>query len=188
MAGASRTRPACFAPPCARGHGQRPVRIGSKLLVGIADLVVSDSPDDSIIAHALGSCVAVSVWDPALQVGGLLHFLLPESRISPERAAEQPAAFADSGIPLLFQALFRLGLHKKRALVKLAGGADIANALGDPVFNIGRRNALAARQILWRNGVLVSAEALGGTVARTVCLRLGDGVLTVSVGGVEREM
>lgn len=186
MAGALRTRPACLAPLSAHERGDR--RIGSKLLVGIADLAVSNLTGDSIITHALGSCVAVSVWDPALHVGGLLHFLLPESRISPERAGCQPAAFADSGIPLLFQELFRLGLDKRRARVKLAGGADIANAKGDSVFDIGRRNALAARQILWRNGVLVSAEALGGTVARTVCLRLGDGVMTVSMGGVEHEM
>ena len=61
-------------------------------------------------------------------MAGLLHFLLPESRINPTRALEQPAAFADSGIPLLFQTAYKFGLQKTRCIVKLVGGAEAASA------------------------------------------------------------
>ena len=56
---------------------------------------------------------------------GMLHFLLPEARINPERAQQQPAAFADTGIPLLFQTAYEYGLIKQRAIVQLVGGAEM---------------------------------------------------------------
>lgn len=157
-------------------------------VVGIGEFAIADRPDDVIITHALGSCVAVCVWDPTLKIGGLLHYLLPESRINPERAQTQPAVFADVGIPLLFKTLTERGVNPRRTQVKLAGGAEIALLQGSGALNVGRRNALAAKEILWRLGVLVKAESLGGNAARTVWLRIADGVLTVSSGGVKTEI
>ena len=61
---------------------------------------------------------------------------------------------------------------KKRAIVKLVGGAEMPQNIGGR-FNTGRRNVLAARNILWRNGVFVAAEDVGGTDARTVHLSVG---------------
>lgn len=165
-----------------------PGPLGRSLVVGIGELQVSNSAEDVISTHALGSCVAVCVWDPALKVAGLLHFLLPEAKINADRAARQPAAFADTGIPLLFHTLFRLGLDKKRAIVKLVGGAEVSAPAGQSAFNIGRRNGLAAKQILWRNGALVKGEAIGGTAARSVSLRVSDGRLHISSGGVGSEL
>ena len=44
------------------------------------------------------------------------------------------------------------------------------------------RNVLAARAILWRNGVLVEREVVGGNDARTVSMRIGDGVTRIGSG------
>ncbi len=158
------------------------------LIVGIGELAVSSSADDVIVTHALGSCVAVCIFDPAVHVAAMLHFMLPESRINVERGRQRPATFADTGIPLLFQTAYKYGLDKKRAIVKLVGGAEIA---GGPQssFRTGRRNALAAKQVLWRNGVLVTAEDTGSNVARTVHFAVQDGrVLVHSGNGVIREI
>ena len=43
---------------------------GARLVVGIGELAVSQTPDDAIVTHALGSCIAVCVWDPAVRVAG----------------------------------------------------------------------------------------------------------------------
>ncbi|HYM24870.1 MAG TPA: chemotaxis protein CheD [Vicinamibacterales bacterium] len=150
---------------------------GRRLTVGIGELAVSDRPDDVIVTHALGSCIAVCLFDPVASVAAMLHFLLPDSRINPERALAQPAAFADTGIPLLFQTAYRAGLDKRRAVVKLAGGAETAE--GNGAFMTGRRNALAAKNLLWRNGVLIQAQNIGGTTARTVHLSVRDGRVQV---------
>jgi chemotaxis protein CheD len=153
---------------------------GRRLTVGIGELAVSDSTGDVIVTHALGSCVAVCLWDPDRRIAGLIHVLLPESRINPQRASEQPAAFADSGIPLLFQAAYKLGALKSRLRVRLVGGAEVAGEGG--AFNIGRRNLLAAKNVLWRNGVLIDKEEVGGRTVRTVHLNVLDGRLDVTSG------
>jgi chemotaxis protein CheD len=169
-----------WSPPASTGRGA-----GARIVVGIGELAISDSPDDVIVTHALGSCIAVCLWDPQTRVAGLLHFLLPEAKLNPDRARRQPATFADAGIPLLFQAAYARGLDKQRCVVKLAGGADVAGLQGVSALNVGKRNLLMARQILWQNGILVTAESTGGTFPRTVNLRAADGVVEVTSG---REM
>ncbi|MGE0463701.1 MAG: chemotaxis protein CheD [Vicinamibacterales bacterium] len=158
----------------------RAAAAGGRIVVGIGEFAVSSSPDDVIVTHALGSCIAVCIWDPVVRVGGLLHFLLPESKINPERARKQPATFADTGIPLLFQTAYASGIEKKRCHVRLVGGAEVAGMQGVAALNVGKRNLLVARQILWQNGVLVNGEATGGTIPRSVALRASDGVVEVT--------
>lgn len=153
------------------------------LRVGIGEFVVSDKPEDMITTMALGSCVAVCLSEPSAGIAGLLHFLLPDARINPERARVEPAAFADSGIPLLFHAAYSLGAQKKRCKVRLVGGAELAGHGSDGILNVGRRNVLAARGVLWRNGILIDGEAVGGTAPRTVTVAVANGQVTVKVDG-----
>lgn len=158
------------------------LRTAGRLVVGIGEFLVSSRPADVIVTYALGSCVAVCLWDPVAGVGGLLHFLLPDSRINAGRARVQPAAFADLGIPLLFQAAYKAGAVKARCVVKLTGGADVA---GNGSMDIGKRNILAARNVLWRNGTLIRKEHVGGRFARTVSLALHDGTVAIVADGHE---
>jgi chemotaxis protein CheD len=155
----------------------------SRLVVGIGEFVVSGDPQASIITHALGSCVAVCVWDPQALVGGMLHYLLPEASLNSERARRQPAAFADTGIPMLFRAAYEIGLSKHRCRVHLLGGAAGGGS------DIGLRNTLIAKRLLRQNGVQVHGEALGGNVVRTVTLVIATGHVKVSCGrGATQEM
>ncbi len=156
-------------------------------VIGIGELAVSSTPGLSISTHAVGSCIAVCIFDPIAIVAGMLHLLLPESTINPERAVQHPAVFADTGIPLLFQTAYDHGLVKQRAIVKLVGGAEMPQTTGGR-FNTGRRNLLAARNLLWRNGVFVAAEDVGGTDARTVHMSVDDGRLHVISGRSHKEL
>lgn len=151
-------------------------------VVGIGDLAVSGASADTIVTHALGSCIAVCIWDPVARVGGMLHFLLPDAAINPERARTQPATFANSGLPLLFEQAYALGLDKKRCRVRLAGGAEVAGLASVGSLNVGKRNLLAARNVLWRNGLLIENEETGGRIARTVELSIGAGTIDVTSG------
>lgn len=187
-------RPAAFPATAPRFGSPEPVRLASpagpplsavptpgfRHVVGIGEFAVSGSADDVLVTHALGSCVAVCIWDPTTLVAGLLHLLLPDSRINPVRAKEQPAAFADTGIPLLFQSAYARGLQKNRCLVRLVGGAEMAGSGAS--FDIGKRNILAAKNILWRNGVLIKGEDVGGKAVRTVNLHAADGRVQITSG------
>ena len=53
---------------------------------------------------------------------------------------------------------------------------------------VGRRNILAARGVLWRNGVMIEGEEIGGTVPRTVTLAVADGQIKVKADGVVIEL
>jgi chemotaxis protein CheD len=164
-------------------HGNAASRV---IRVGIGEFAVSNVPEETLTTVALGSCVAVCLWEPHARVAGLLHFLLPDSSLNQARAQREPAVFADTGIAQLFHAAYALGAQKPRCQVRLVGGAEIGGhkpAGGDGVFNVGRRNVIAARGILWRNGVLVEGEDIGGTLPRTLTMSAVDGRVTIKTDG-----
>jgi chemotaxis protein CheD len=155
------------------------------LVVGISDLKVSSNPADSMITYALGSCIAVVVYDPAAKVGGLLHFMLPDSTLDAGKAKDIPAMFADTGIPLLFKSCYKLGADKKRMIVKVAGGASILDESN--FFRIGQKNIMAMRKIFWNNNVLIDAEDTGKNFNRTVRIDLGTGKVSIKRAGGQME-
>jgi len=159
----------------------------SALVVGVADCQVSNDREGTLVTYALGSCIAIAIHDAAAGVGGLLHFMLPESAIDPAKAQSNPYMFADTGVPLLFQTAYKHGADKRRLTVRLAGGAQVMDDKG--IFNIGKRNYLAVRKILWKAGVLVHGEAVGGDTSRTVRLEVGTGTFWLRTAGQpEQEM
>jgi chemotaxis protein CheD len=160
----------------------------STLVVGVGDCKVTADPAVELITYALGSCIAVAIWDPISRVAGMLHFMLPDSAV--DRAGngrEHPYRYADTGTPMLFREAYQCGAEKKRLVVRLAGGASVVDDQG--VFNIGKRNYAALRKILWKAGVLVHGEEVGGTISRTVRLDSASGKMTIRPPGeAEREI
>jgi len=154
----------------------------SLLTVGVGDCKVSNGAESILTTYALGSCIAVAIHDPVAAVAGLLHFMLPESSLNPAKASQNPFMFADTGIPLLFHAAYQLGAEKRRLVVRAAGGAQVMDENG--VFNIGKRNHLAMRKILWRAGVMIHGEQIGGTTCRTVRLEVSTGRFLIRGPGV----
>jgi chemotaxis protein CheD len=151
------------------------------IVVGISEYRCSADPETSIITYALGSCIGVGAYDPGSGIGGLLHFLLPDSRQDPMRAQSQPATYADTGIPLLIRAMERMGADRRRIRVRLAGGAQILTDSAQ--LAVGKRNYLAARKLLWQMGVMVEMEAVGGSVSRNLGLTVGTGEFWVQIRG-----
>jgi chemotaxis protein CheD len=156
------------------------------LTVGISDCMLTRDPQTVLATHALGSCIALVIHDPVAQVGGLLHFMLPDSSIDRDRAHIKPYMFADTGVPLLFRGSYELGAQKQRLVVGACGGAQVL--AGTDTFDIGRRNYLALRKILWKAGVMIHHEDIGGTQPRTVRLVVGTGQILISHGREEWEI
>ena len=116
----------------------------------------------------------------------MLHYMMPLSSVSPDKARQNPAMFADTGIPLLFRSMYELGSRKRDLVVRVIGGSLPAN--DDSLFKIGRRNYTVLRKIFWKNEVLIDAEEVGGRVSRTVFLYLDDGRLLIKSQGEQREL
>ncbi len=161
--------------------------MANSVTVGVGDCQVSNVSGVSLVTYALGSCIALAIHDPVASVAGLLHFMLPDSTLNPGRASQNPYVFADSGIPMLFRSAYQLGADKRRIIVKAIGGAQVLDDNG--VFNIGKRNYLALRKILWKAGVMIHGEEVGGNESRTVRLEMPGGRVYIHGPGTgEREL
>jgi chemotaxis protein CheD len=144
---------------------------------------VSSNPGDVIVTYSLGSCIGLTLYDPVAQVGGMIHCMLPLSKIDPARAVTNPEMFADTGIPLLIQTLYDMGAQKKRLIAKVAGASSLLDERG--TFKIGERNYLVLRKVLWKNEILIAAEDVGGTLARTLYLHIRNGYTLLRAQGGE---
>jgi len=145
-----------------------------ELVVAIADLKVSSHPEERLATFALGSCLGISVYDPIARVGGLLHAMLPDDRINPERARSNPAAFVTTGVPLLFRECYRLGAVKRRMVVRVAGGATFGT---HDSAAVGRRNVAVLRELLRQNQVGITESNVGGSISRSMVLSIDTGLL-----------
>jgi chemotaxis protein CheD len=151
------------------------------ITVGIGEWAVSAAEDDVIKTYALGSCVAVVIHDVKRRVAGLIHIALPDSSIDPTKARALPGYFADTGLPLMIEDMKKHGSARPHVRVKLAGGAAVMDDRG--IFDIGKRNVLAAKRILWMSSLGAIAEDTGGEISRTVSVHVATGVMTVTSGG-----
>jgi chemotaxis protein CheD len=156
--------------------------------VGMADLKTSSQRGDTIITHALGSCLGIIIYDPVAAVGGMLHAMLPDSSIDQKKGIESPHMFIDTGVPLLFRSCYKLGAEKSRLVVKVAGGATTRSNPEDDYFQIGKRNFVMLRKLLWKNSVVLKSYEVGGTDSRTVSLVMQTGEVLLKVNGEIRKL
>jgi chemotaxis protein CheD len=148
--------------------------------IGIGEWLVSRDEGDVLKTYALGSCVAVLIYDSKVRVAGLIHVALPESSVDAERGRIQPGYFADTGLPRMIEEMKALGATRAGVWVKLAGGASVM----DPgnYFDIGKRNILAVKRVLWKSSLGPISEDTGGSISRTVSFSVADGTVTLSSG------
>ena len=145
--------------------------------VGMADYKVGCAPA-TIISYGLGSCIGISLYDPQAKVGGLLHIMLPDS--TQARTTDNPAKFADTGLPLMLNDVIKLGANRHRLVAKIAGGSQMfAFANATDIMRVGARNAEAAKKILKELNIKLLAEDTGGNYGRTVQINLENGAYKV---------
>lgn len=155
-------------------------------VIGIGEMKTSADPNAVLVTYSLGSCVGLTLYDPIAGVGGLIHCMLPLSKIDPEKAKGNPERFTDTGVVCLLQAVLDQGAERKRLVAKVAGAAKLLDENG--VFKIGERNHTVLRKVLWKNNILIDAEDVGGTVARTMYLYMDSGTTSIKSQGQEAEL
>ena len=151
------------------------------VVVGVSDMKISNNPEEILVTYSLGSCIGVVIYDPVVKVGGMLHFMLPDSSIDMKKAEKYPYMFCDKGVPALFKATYKEGALKQNMLVYVFGGAQILDQKN--FFNIGKRNYTALRKIFFKNNVVITYENVGGNVNRTVRLEINTGNIYVKTSG-----
>lgn len=155
--------------------------MGNVVKVGMADLNICKSPD-VITTLGLGSCIGLTMYDPVTKIGGMVHYMLPDS--TQVRNNENIAKFADTGIDELLKRVVAAGASRQRLVAKIAGGAKMFETTGvSAIGNIGARNAEAAKQILKQKGIRLIAEDTGLNYGRTVELHCETGEFYIKAVG-----
>jgi len=154
-----------------------------KIVIGIGDLAATNTPGDSVRTLALGSCIAVVLLHPRTRTVGMVHVALADSSTNKERAERKPGSFVDTGVPALLSQMKQVcgDGNIKSYIIKVAGGASVL----DPnyVFNIGKKNVLAAKKLLWSFGMGAVSEDTGGHISRNVEVDVDSGKVVISSAG-----
>jgi chemotaxis protein CheD len=153
------------------------------LVVGVAEMKVSDRPGDTIATYSLGSCIALTLFDPPARVGGLIHCMLPSSTIDPRKARERPEMFTDTGVVLLLEKLLGMGAGMRTLVAKAAGAANLLDSQG--FFRIGEKNQAVLKKVLEKNNIPLVSEDVGGTISRSVFLNMATGRTVLRRSGSE---
>jgi chemotaxis protein CheD len=151
------------------------------LLVGMADFVVVQNQNAVLRTPPLGACLGVSIYDPVVKVGGLLHSLLPDSGIDPARAASRPGMFLDSGLAAMLQKARESGASMDNLVVCAAGGARILDETS--YFNIGHRNFEVLTGLLAQLGLNLRAQQVGGLSNRSMQINAATGEVRLKISG-----
>lgn len=154
--------------------------------IGISEMRISGNAEDVLITYSLGSCIGLTLYDPVIRAGGMVHCMLPLSKTDETKALSNPCMYVDTGVLALLRSLFDLGAQRKNIIAKIAGGSNFLDE--KEIFKIGERNYTMVRKVLWKNDILIRGEEVGGNIARTMILHIKDGRTVIKSGGVEHDL
>ncbi len=149
-------------------------------VVGVADMKTSNVKDDIIVTYALGSCIGLTLYDPVAGAGGLLHAMMPDSKIDPDNSKKNPYMFVDTGIAALLDECVSLGACRERLQVKAAGCSSFKTG---NFFKIGYRNFNSLNDILTGYNLALHAYEVGGASSRTMKLAISNGDVLIEDNG-----
>jgi len=141
-----------------------------KYFLSPTEFIVSEKPAQ--ITTLLGSCVSVILWDTATSIGGMNHYMLP--KVSDK--TETTPKYGDVAIRALITKMLSLGCRRETLKAKIIGGAA-GTAISANYYEIGKRNAEIALQILTEERIAVIAKDIGGARGRKVIFYTDTGLV-----------
>ena len=113
---------------------------------------------DMVLVTVLGSCVCACIRDRASGIGGMNHFMLPESGQDKNNPLGESARYGIYAMEVLINQLFKMGAKRSNLEAKVFGGASVLR--GFTVNNVGERNAEFVLQFLKTEKIPVIAQDL----------------------------
>jgi len=123
---------------------------------------VSSDPQ-VVMTTVLGSCIAACLRDPTTGIGGMNHFLLPDSGDRKNDAGDA-VRYGAYAMELLINGLLKKGARRDRLEAKIFGGGKLFDGLSD----VGASNAAFAERFLRDEGIPIVSSSTGGLSARRV--------------------
>ncbi len=124
--------------------------IFSEAVLWAGDVVVGKKPIR--MSTVLGSCVAVCIYDPVNQFGGMNHYLVPRGGSAP--------IHGDWANVSLVQRMLKLGSKVENLQGKIFGGGCHLK-LANESFAVGQDNITVAREVMAEFGIPIVSERVG---------------------------
>jgi chemotaxis protein CheD len=156
--------------------------------VGVGQMRCSSRAGDVLVTYALGSCLGITAYDPQKAVGAMVHIMLPSASINPTDGELNPHKYVDTGLQKLFEAVIHRGGDPRRLVLAAAGGSRAQGEGLDDHFQIGKRNIIMLRKVLWENNILLRGSDVGGNQPRTMMLHVDTGEVTVKMGEIVQKL
>lgn len=128
------------------------------------------------VRTVLGSCIAITLWHPRLQMGGMCHYVLPRRHGPTKTGMASDGRYADAALTLFMRELDKTGSHPTEYEVKMFGGGNqFPEQTQDDLFHIPDHNISVGRLLLEQFGFAIKAEHLGGIGYRNVVFDVWSG-------------
>jgi chemotaxis protein CheD len=143
-----------------------------KIFLHSGHVVVTDQPHE--LVTILGSCVSVCVWDKKFQIGGMNHYLLPET-VNDARSLNGGI----SATRVLIQMMLRKSSGLKNLEAQIFGGSN--RFFTEASFlSVGKQNVTAAKVVLEEAGVVLVHQDTGGEPGRKIYFNTQTGKVVVN--------
>jgi chemotaxis protein CheD len=120
---------------------------------------------DMLIVTVLGSCVSACVRDRVKGLGGMNHFMLPDSG-DPGNPVSASMRYGTYAMEVLINDLLKAGARRENLEAKVFGGGAVLR--GFSAMNVGERNAAFVINFLKTERIPVLAEDLNDIYPRKV--------------------
>ena len=132
---------------------------------------------DMLLVTVLGSCVAACIRDSGNGIGGMNHFMLPDSNAGEASPLSTSARYGTYAMEILINQLLKMGAKRSSLEAKVFGGASVLR--GFTVNNVGERNAEFVLQFLKTEKIPVMAQDLLDIFPRKVYYFPATGLVRV---------
>jgi len=122
-----------------------------------------------LIVTVLGSCVSACIRDRVSGLGGMNHFMLPDSGDSSGNSSSPVSAsmrYGTHAMEILINDLLKAGARRENMEAKVFGGGAVLR--GFSAMNVGERNAAFVMNFLKTEKMRVVAEDLNDIYPRKV--------------------
>ncbi|MDI1361248.1 chemoreceptor glutamine deamidase CheD [Methylotenera sp.] len=114
---------------------------------------------DMVIVTVLGSCVSACIRDSISGIGGMNHFMLPDSAAADKDSpVSESMRYGTYAMEVLINQLLRNGARRENLEAKIFGGGNVLKSF--TTMNVGDRNAVFVRKFLKEERIRVTSEDL----------------------------
>jgi chemotaxis protein CheD len=143
-----------------------------KIFLKPGEVCISREP--AVVSTILGSCVAITMFNERLKIGGICHALLPEKGSFHD---DDDCRYVDSSIIYMLKKLEAMGIKRHEVEIKLLGGADVIDVTDTKRPSVGKQNIERALEMMNTERLSLTLSDVGGTTGRKIHFYTHTGVV-----------